>query len=126
MLRVDRPMLETAVGYGHRVGVIVAIESTVGPTLQLLREIAAPRSALPDITVHVCDGAWERFEAGDLEGYLDAVAHRCDEVAAGCDVLVLAQASKAAAAHRCRTAVPILSSPLSAVQVAVQRARAAG
>ena len=73
--------------------------------------------------MHLCDGAWPCFEAGDLEGYLAIVAAECDAVAETSDVIVLAQASMAGASRLCTTQVPVLSSPQLAVEAAISTGR---
>jgi aspartate/glutamate racemase len=116
VVRVDRPMAERAVEIGGRVVVVAALESTLGPTRRLIESVAAARSAEITIEVALVDGAWERFEAGDHDGFLDAIAGRLPALARRADVVVLAQASMAAAAERAdRVEVPVLSSPRLAV-----------
>lgn len=120
VLRVDRPMAEQAVMIGGRTGVVAALASTVGPTTSLIAEVAACRASDVEVTVWMCDRAWELFEAGDVDGYLDSVATVCDTAAETSDVVVLAQASMADAVPRCRTTVPVLSSPALAVRAAAR------
>ncbi|MFF2520827.1 aspartate/glutamate racemase family protein [Streptomyces liangshanensis] len=120
VLRVDRPMAAAAAEAG-RVVVVATVESTLEPTLTLIREEAAGRPV--DLRTVLVDGAWERFEAGDLDGYLDAVAAAVDAVVAA-DVIVLAQASMAGAADRATTTVPVLSSPRPGLNAAAVAAAA--
>jgi hypothetical protein len=82
-----------------------------------LQHPAAPGRAV-DVRTLLVDGAWERFEAGDRDGCLNAVAAAVDGVP-DTDVIVLAQASMADAADRTKTAVPVLSSPRSGLRAAV-------
>ncbi|MFJ7125676.1 aspartate/glutamate racemase family protein [Streptomyces sp. NPDC098101] len=121
VLRVDRPMAAEAARARHVV-VVAALRSTLEPTLALLAEESGPHPRL--ISTAVVEGAWERFEAGDREGYLDAVAAAVDRapVTEGC-VVVLAQASMADAAERTSTPMPVLSSPRPGLAAA---ARAVG
>lgn len=125
VLRVDRPMAAEAMRGGRPVVVVAAVRSTVRPTLDLLRE-ESEESADPATcvgTVMVTE-AWERFEAGDREGYLDAVAAAVDGIATDeRPVVVLAQASMADAAERVRTPLTVLSSPGTGLAAA---ARAVG
>ncbi|MGW3625388.1 arylsulfatase [Streptomyces sp. NPDC000880] len=114
VLRVDRPMAAAAAAT-DRIVVVAALRSTLEPTVALIREEAAGRTV--DLRTLLADGAWERFEAGDRDGYLDAVAAAVDGVPAA-DVIVLAQASMADAADRTTTAVPLLSSPRSGLRAA--------
>ena len=123
VMRVDRPMAEVAVAAGRRITVLVALESTVGPTTELIAEVAASRRAEVDMVVRRCDGAWERFEEGDRDGYLAFVAAECDAVADASDVIVLAQASMAPAAELCATLVRVVSSPQLAVDAAMKAER---
>ncbi|MEU9859319.1 aspartate/glutamate racemase family protein [Streptomyces sp. NPDC047971] len=122
VLRVDRPMAAEAVGW-ERIVVVASVRSTLAPTLDLLREESGDRTSF--VTTLVVDGAWERFEAGDRDGYLDTVAAAVDRVDPdGGGVVVLAQASMADAAERTTTPLPVLSSPrlgLAAAAEAVRR-----
>ncbi|MGW2847898.1 aspartate/glutamate racemase family protein [Streptomyces sp. NPDC001274] len=122
VLRVDRPMAAAAVTR-DRVVVLAAVRSTLAPTLALLAEEAGDRPV--EVRAEVVDGAWERFEAGDREGYLDLVADAADAVE-DAEVIVLAQASMAGAAARTATRLPVLASPrpgLAAAAAAVARDR---
>ncbi|MFF1422959.1 aspartate/glutamate racemase family protein [Streptomyces sp. NPDC058280] len=120
VLRVDRPMARAAASAG-RVVVVAALESTLEPTAELIREEAAGRPV--DLRTLVVEGAWARFEAGDHDGYLDAVAAAVDSVTAA-DVIVLAQASMADAARRTTNDTPVLSSPRLGLDAAAAAAGA--
>ena len=120
VLRVDRPMAETAVATGRRVLVVAAVESTLAPTTALLREAAAATGADIDLTTLLCEGAWALFEAGRTQDYLRAVADAVNHHAGEADVIVLAQASMAPAAALCGDAPPVLSSPRSGLAAALQ------
>ncbi|MFD0022990.1 aspartate/glutamate racemase family protein [Streptomyces sp. NPDC058382] len=110
VLRVDRPMAAAA-ARARRVTVIAALTATIEPTLALLAEEADRAGRHPAaVRTVLVDGAWERFEAGDRDGYLDLVAAAADAVT-DADVIVLAQASMADAVTRTATRVPVLSSP---------------
>lgn len=124
VLRVDRPMARRAAALADagagRVTALVAVASTLGPTRELFASEASPGT---EVTLRVVDGAWERFEAGDLTGYLDLVADTARGVATTApvpDVVVLAQASMAGAVERCDDlAVPVLAGPDLAVAAAL-------
>ncbi len=112
VLRIDRAMAEQAVARGRRIVIAACLESTIGPTSELLRQVAAARGVEPELRMLVVEYAWARFEAGDLEGYHGTIAQALREAADEADVIVLAQASMAPAAERCaELATPILSSP---------------
>ncbi|MFC8494231.1 hypothetical protein ACFUJU_26255 [Streptomyces sp. NPDC057235] len=146
VLRVDRPMAAEA-ARARRIVVVAVLRSTLEPTVALLAEESLPTEESPPteeapppeealspeesrwqpspVTTVVVEGAWERFEAGDREGYLDAVAEAVDRVpvTAG-GVVVLAQASMADAAGRTSTPMPVLSSPRPGLAAAAKAAGA--
>jgi hypothetical protein len=95
VVRIDRPMAESAVAHGGRVALVVAIDSTLAPTRQLFEECAANAGSEVTFVDAQCLGAWERFEAGDHDGYLDCVARHVRALAEDVDIVVLAQASMA-------------------------------
>jgi hypothetical protein len=118
VVRVDRPMAETAVAAGRRIAVVYAVASTLGPTTELLREAAGDTPLT--LVEAPCPAAWAAFEAGDPESYARQVAAAARRAAADADVVVLAQASMApAAALLADLPVPVLSSPRTAVARAV-------
>lgn len=120
VVRVDRSMVERAielVGTGHRrIAVVAALESTIEPTRALFDEVMLATGADIDVEVHVVPRAWEWFEAGDVERYLDTIAASLPTIASHVDVVVLAQASMAPAVARIDVTVPILSSPRLAIE----------
>ena len=117
VLRVDRPMAEEAVAIGGRIAVVATVASTLAPTRDLLLECAADA----DVRLAPCLAAWALFEAGDHEGYRQAVAAHVRTLEA--DVIVLAQASLVPALDLLGDlTVPVLSSPRSAVDRAVAAA----
>jgi len=124
VVRVDRPMAERAVAMGPRIAVVAALVSTIGPTTELLRAVAAAADCSIDLVEVVCEDAWSMFQAGETDGYLAAIAQTVDALDVPVDVIVLAQASMAGAADRVRTSIPILSSPRLAVETAVSIAAA--
>jgi len=67
------------------------------------------------------EGAWSRFEEGDLDGYLDAVANAAREHAIGFDTVMLAQASMAPVADMLGDLpIRVLCSPRLGVDAAVR------
>lgn len=120
VVRIDRAMAERAVELavegGGRIAVVAALDSTLAPTRALLDEVMLATGAAVDVELHRIDDAWERFENGDQEGYLDLIAAALPEAAADVDVIVLAQASMAPAIGRTRLDLPVLSSPRLAIE----------
>jgi hypothetical protein len=120
VVRVDRPMARLAVTSGHRLVIVAALDSTLGPTRALLLEEAAAAGRPVTITDAPCPGAWIHFEAGDLDGYLAAVAAHVDGLDGDFDVIVLAQASMAPVEHRVHRSAVVVSSPRPAVTALVR------
>lgn len=122
VLRIDRTMAERAVDLGGRILVAACVLSTLGPTCDLLSEVAAARGKQLQMTTLVIDQAWPHFLAGDLAGYHAAVADGLRRGAGDADVVVLAQASMAPAAALCQGHVAeILSSPEMGVRSAIDQ-----
>ncbi|MDX3261926.1 aspartate/glutamate racemase family protein [Streptomyces sp. MI02-2A] len=122
VLRVDRPMAAAAVATGPRIVVIATVESTLAPTVALIREEAAGSDV--EVRTVLVEGAWERFEAGDTDGYVRAVAGSADTVT-DADAIVLAQASMAPAGYLTSTDVPVLASPEPGLAAAAAALRGA-
>ncbi len=130
VLRVDRPMAEAAVAAGGRLLVVAALESTLAPTQALLRDAAADLGREVSLEVLSLPEAWEAFESGDRDDYLqqiaDAVRDAVEDTGArngtgGFDAVVLAQASMAGAAERLTDlGTPVLASPRLAVERAAE------
>ncbi|MDA0231496.1 MAG: aspartate/glutamate racemase family protein [Proteobacteria bacterium] len=121
VMRVDRPMAEAAVRGGTRIGVAATLSTTLGPTLDLLSEAAARAGKEIDLRPVVFEEARAKLMEGDTEGYLTIIAEGLRRAATDSDVIVLAQASMAPALARCQDIeVPILTSPRSGLEAAVQ------
>lgn len=120
--RIDRAMADRAVALGPRILVVAALESTLGPTTELIRESANARGTAVDVQHLLVAEAWSHFQRGDRAAYLEAVAAAIRATPLHADAIVLAQASMADAADALRDlGVEVLSSPLLGVQSAVAR-----
>jgi hypothetical protein len=125
VLRVDAPMAREAVASGPRITVAATLQTTLTPTRDLILSAAEEMGRPIEITELLCASAWQKFEAGDHAGYDRDVAHQLERAAAATDVIVLAQASMAAAAQLCPDLpVPVLTSPRSGIQAAIAAVRA--
>ena len=123
VFRVDRPMARRAVELGPRIGVAAALGSTLAPTRALLEGEAARAGADVVLDLVTTAHAWSRFERGDEQGYLAEVADTARGLASRVDVIVLAQASMAAAeVGLTDLGIPVLSSPSLAVEHLAARA----
>jgi len=121
VLRVDRPMARMAVTNGDRIAVVAALESTLGPTRELLMETAATVGRAVTITDAPCLEAWVHWEADDIHLYIATLATHVQSLAGTCDVIVLAQASMAPVEALVHLDALVLSSPRTAVMELVDR-----
>jgi Asp/Glu/hydantoin racemase len=121
VMRLDRPMAEAAVAAGDRIAVVATVESTVEPTLALLRTTAEQTGRQVTLVAVPCLAAWRHFEAGEIASYNEEIAALVRTIAADVDVIVLAQAGMAGAAALL-PGLPVLTSPRAAVEAAVQTA----
>lgn len=120
VLRVDRPMAEQAVALGKRIVVAATVDTTIGPTLDLLDETARRLGREIELRPVVFDAARAKLLDGDAEGYARIIADGLHGAATDADVIVLAQASMAPALDLCHDIeTPILTSPRSGLEAAV-------
>jgi hypothetical protein len=118
--RIDRAMADRAVCLGPNVLVVAALESTLGPTTELIRESATALRKQVSIEHLLVREAWPHFQSGEHAAFLGAVAAAVRAALPGPDVVVLAQASMAPAAEALRdVGVEVLASPLLGVQKVV-------
>lgn len=116
VFRVDVPMAAEAVRTGPRIGVLATLDSTLQPTAALIRRQAAEQGADITLTVSTCAGAYRARTEGRPEEHDALIAAEARRLAADADVLVLAQASMAAAVGTLppgALGVPVLTSPRS-------------
>ncbi len=120
VLRVDRPMAKLAVRTGANIAVVAALESTIEPTLSLLREVIAASGYSPALASLPCLHVWPLFEAGRSADYSRSVADHVNSIGPQFDVVVLAQASMLGALPMA-TRPGVLASPVVAVEYALRR-----
>jgi Asp/Glu/hydantoin racemase len=122
VLRVDRPMAEKAVQEGRRIGVAATLSTTLNPTADLVRAVAAEQGKDIEIVEQLCEGAFDAVMAGDGETHDRIVGEGLTEGLKGVDAIVLAQASMARVLETLpgnALTVPAYSSP----ELGVERAR---
>jgi len=119
VIRVDEAMAEAAVRSGKKIGVMATLQTTLEPTIALLREKASQMGLEVDIVASLCSGAFDAVLAGDTVTHdrilSDALINDMRDV----DVVVLAQASMARVVNEMPAgflSVPVLSSPELAVR----------
>lgn len=112
VLRIDRPMARESVRTASRILVLATLGTTIAPTAALIETEARAAGRKPDIDSVVLDRARQLFLSGNIDAYLQAVAEGITAATLDADVVVLAQASMAAALPLVgKTEVPILTSP---------------
>jgi Asp/Glu/hydantoin racemase len=119
VLRVDQPMADIAVQTGKRIGVIATLQTTLGPTSDLVQRRAALAGKDIELTSRVVDGAFEALMAGNAATHDTLVANALRELSQNVDVILLAQASMARVVDTLSDAdkiVPIIASPPTAIQ----------
>lgn len=122
VLRVDRPMAAAAVAEGERVVILATVESTFDPTASLIEDEARRAGRPVEVRTRLVEGAWEPFDAGDVDGCARLVAAAADEVT-DADAIVLAQVSITRAQRLATTPVPVLSSPRPGLAAAAEAVR---
>ncbi|MDQ4078001.1 MAG: aspartate/glutamate racemase family protein [Chloroflexota bacterium] len=95
VVRIDEAMAEEAVGRGERIGVVATLETTLQPTLILLRRKAEEAGKEVTLEPRLVDAAYQRLIAGDQAGHDEVLAEALEQLAQEVDVVVLAQASMA-------------------------------
>ncbi len=127
LLRIDRPLMESAARFGGRVLVVLCLESTRRATSDLLERAGSEldRKVLPELLL--CAEVWPLFEAGQTAAFSREIAARIRQALTeipDISAVVLAQASMMGAAdYLADVTVPILSSPQLAVDRAMEIAR---
>jgi Asp/Glu/hydantoin racemase len=118
VLRIDEPMAQQAVAAGERIAVLATLHSTLQPTERLIRRAADRVGSSCRVTSTICDGAADAAARGATGTHDAIVAAAVERIAAGADVIVLAQASMARAVDAMprRPDCPILTSPVSGVR----------
>jgi hypothetical protein len=116
-------MAEQAVSSGRKIGVLATLQTTLAPTLQLLKDTASARDLHREFVSCLADGAFDAVLAGDVATHDRLVGASLTELSAAVDVVVLAQASMARVVANLPAGdqrIPILSSPELAVAHAAE------
>lgn len=95
VVRIDEAMAEAAVRRGSNIGVAATLETTLAPTLALLKAKAEERDKEVRLEPRCISAAYERLLQGDREGHDKILTEALTDLAKEVDVVVLAQASMA-------------------------------
>ncbi|MBN1415264.1 MAG: hypothetical protein JW973_09205 [Bacteroidales bacterium] len=117
LLKIDDPMAIKAVETASTIGVLATLPSTLTPTVNLLKAMAAERSKRIDVVEGMAEGAFQAVMNGDREKHDNLILKASEAVAGEVDLFVLAQGSMAKIEGRLAKATgkKVLSSPLSGV-----------
>jgi len=119
ILRVDEALAEKTIEVGGKIVVLCAVETTLQPTMRIFADAAI--GANVSVEVRLVSGAWALFKAGDLEGYLSAIAKSADAAyVEGNSMVALAQASMAGAAKRVKNGPEPMCSPIAGLTRALE------
>ncbi len=113
VLRGDAALAEAATRPGGLVEVLYAAPTTEGPTRAIFEAAAARTGA--EIRLHLVEGAWPLFLAGETSAYHASIAHVARDLPGR---VVLAQASMAGAAALLPEAPPLTVPAISVMAAA--------
>ena len=113
LVKIDDAMAAEAVRIGARVGVLATLQTTLAPTVRLVRAQAEKAGRSVSVVEGLAKGAFEALVAKHAEKHDELVTSAAERVAGQADVIVLAQGSMARLeeALATRTGKPVLSSP---------------
>lgn len=115
--RIDEAMALKAVEKGEKIGVFATLQSTLNPTVDIIRRKAAQNQKEVEIETVLVDGAYDVLMSGDRAGHDRRIAEAVSQKLDSCDVIVLAQASMANALTQLKGAKEkVLTSPKLGVE----------
>ncbi|MEH7095812.1 aspartate/glutamate racemase family protein [Neobacillus vireti] len=95
IVRIDDAMAEFAVNSGERIGVAATLETTLRPTLELLKQKAKERKKQVEFEPILIESAYQKLLANDKEGHDSDLSAALKKLAEKVEIVVLAQASMA-------------------------------
>ena len=120
VIKIDDPMTRRAVELGSDIGVMATVPTTLGPTIDLIKENAA--SMGKDVRARAClvEGAFQILMGGDKEKHDRMVIDAARELGKRVDIIVFAQASMTRLAPTVESVagLQVLTSPRLAIEYA--------
>ncbi|MFJ5759828.1 aspartate/glutamate racemase family protein [Neobacillus sp. NPDC093182] len=95
IVRIDDAMAEYAINTAAKIGVAATLETTLKPTLDLLKQKATEKQKDVEFEPILVASAYQKLMAGDKEGHDSDLAVALRQLAKTVDIVVLAQASMA-------------------------------
>ena len=118
VIRIDRAMIEKALSYGTRIGVLSSLACTMEPTQDYVRRLAEHNGPPVEIVARVAKGAYEANRAGYKARHDELITVCAEEIRDQVDVMILAQGSMARLEQplTAKLGIPVLSSPVLCVE----------
>ena len=121
LVKIDEKMAEVACKTGEKIGVIATLQTTLGPTVRLVKRTAEKLKKEVQITEKLCEGAFDLLRSGDIKTHNKMVIKGIKELTKKVDVIVCAQGSMVSLLDELgETPVPVLTSPRLGVERAVE------
>jgi hypothetical protein len=110
-MQIDRPMMETAVCQGRRVGLLATLATTVPSSERLLRIVAAENKKDVEIVTVLREEAFKAIQKGDADTHNAILMEEIAKLSEKVDVIAMAQLSMSALTpHLGKTKVPVYDS----------------
>jgi Asp/Glu/hydantoin racemase len=118
VVKIDEAMAESAASQASKIGVLATVLTTLGPTVDLVKEKAAEMKKPVTVESEWCGDAFPVLMRGDTARHDDMVSEGAGRLARNVELIVLAQASMARLAPRLsqETGMPVLFSPRMGVE----------
>lgn len=116
ILRIDYSMCLTAAAKYSKIAVMATLGTTITPSVNLLKRIAAENGRQIEADTVLCEGAYDAMISGNMEKATELVAQTARKNCLNADCIVLAQASMGAFSDTLTSVVgdtPIFNSPAS-------------
>lgn len=118
VIKIDDPMTRRAVELGRDIGVMATVPTTLGPTIDLIRENAAEMGKSIKVHDRLVEGAFQILMGGDKDKHDQMVIDTARELGKQVDIIVFAQASMTRLAPTVEsvTGLQVLTSPRLAIE----------
>ncbi len=111
ILRIDRPMAESAVRNYSTIAVLATLPTTLEPTMDLVRVVAEEQGKKIQLINGLAQGAFHALSSGDAELHDLKILNTAKALVDSCDAIILAQGSMARMADRLTAlGTPVLAS----------------
>lgn len=121
LVKVDEKMAEVACETGNRIGVIATLQTTLGPTVRLIKKTGLSLNKEVEVMEQLTEGAFELLINGKEREHNAMVIQDINKLSEKVDVIVCAQGSMVALVKDLgELTVPVLTSPRLGVEKAIE------